>query len=286
MSDETNTRQDSLSFLPRRYVEVLKIATGSYRFAYQWRHDLYRLLWPFVLAEFVGIWGVFLSRVPNASPDGKTIGQISLVMALVILIPLAARVQRFALDPRPVERWENWQFGKDEGLILWAMMVQAAPILLSFIFFGSLIVIIAGPSGNYYAPLPLFLAFLIALSISLFLSRLLIIYPAALAEGRPALRKTWALTRGNYLRLLFIFGVSTVPFRLVFSLTKIIDNYVWTLSWEQPILKSSLYLIGVLIPSTAAAVGWIVMTFIAITLAYSQISSEREVDSGNIASSD
>lgn len=273
------------SLIPERYRSILRIAISSYKFVIDWRHDLYRLLWPFVLAEFVGIWGAFLGRSPIADETSQFLGKVCTVMALVVLIPLAARVQRFALDPKPVKRWELWQFGKDEGLILWAMVSQAMPMFVSFCFFGTIILIIDGGQENYTAPVPLFFAVLTAISISVFLSRLLIIYPMTLAKGRPSVKETWRLTRGHYIRLLLILGFSTVPFRLVYRLGAFVDSYVWSDPLNVSPADMLLYLLGGLIPSAIAAIGQIMMTLVAITLVYKEICNEKDIDptSGSIA---
>lgn len=263
------------SLIPARYLSILRIAIATFQFVLALRKDLYRLLWPFVFAEFIGMWGWFLGRSPLASPWSQLIGDFCLGLALIALIPMAARVQRFALDPKPVERWELWQFGRDEGLLLWAAVNQLTPIFVSFCFFGTIIVMVDGGQMNLFAPAPLFLAVCTAVSISIFISRLLIIYPLTLATGRPSLRLSWQLTNGHYIRLLLILGFSTLPFRLIYRLATLVDRYVWSNLDEFTAAKLLIYIFGGLIPSAVASVGQILMTLVAITLVYKELCEEK-----------
>ncbi|TNE36692.1 MAG: hypothetical protein EP347_10315 [Alphaproteobacteria bacterium] len=263
------------SLIPERYLSIVRIAIATFKFVLAWRHDLYRLLWPFVFAEFVGMWGWFLSRSPLASASSKFIGDICLVLALVVLIPLAARVQRFALDPKPVDRWELWQFGRDEGLLIWAAINQFLPIFFSFCFFGTIIIIVDGGKMELFRPLPLSLAVCTAVSISVFLSRLLIIYPLTLSTGRPSVRASWQLTRGHYIRLLLILGFSTLPFRFIYRMGALVDAYVWSDMTNITAQKMAIYIVGGLIPTALSSVGQILMTLIAVTLVYKELCAEK-----------
>lgn len=243
-----------------------------YRLLYQWRGDLMRLIWPFVLLEFIYLWARFFA---SGGPEHDELSRVSfgyLFLAFITIIPLAARVQQFALSPGPIRTWR--QPGSLSRNRLWTLTFLAwcLPLILAVIAASALMILVSNPAVHGVTSVNGSIGLATTLVLSVLVTRLIIVFPLAFDRGKINLSRAWVLSRGRYLFLFLLFGFSTVPFRLVYRLCDLLGQEVWS-SPELPVAsKLAFYFLAVFLPSTLAIVAQMIVLIVAVTLVYREVT--------------
>lgn len=251
---------------------LFSTVTEVYRFFITWRRDLLRLIWPFVLLEFIYLWARFLAL------GGPTHGEVSLIslgylfLALMTLVPLAARVQKFALAPGAVDNWV--QFASLPRNWLWARTFAAwcLPLVLATLAASALMILVSNPATQGVTRTNVAIGLMLTVIMSVFAVRLILVFPLAFDTGRTTLSDAWRLSRGRYFFLFLLFGFATVPFRLLYRLSDLVGQEVWS-NPELPVAsKLAFYFFVVFLPSTMAIIGQILVSIVAVTFVYRDVT--------------
>lgn len=159
-----------------RLFETIK---AVYCFIYQWRKDLWRLTWPFVLLEFIYLWARFYAQGGPGHTLSNAASLFYTGLALATLIPFAARIQHFALHPGRVHTWALPKTGSSVGIWTRAFVHYLAP--LCAIFFGAslLIVGLSNPATHGLTVTNLAIGLAMTLGVSFLMTRFLFVLPLA-----------------------------------------------------------------------------------------------------------
>lgn len=244
-----------------------------YRSLYQWRGDLLRLTWPFVLLEFIYLWARFIASNGPFHDETSLVSLAYLSLALITIIPLAARVQQFTLAPGPVDNWLQHGNSRRNWLCTRAIVAWSLPILLTLIIASTIMMLVSNPAVYGITAVNVSIGLLMTLVLSVIVTRLILVFPLAFDKGIIDLSQAWKLSTGRYLSLFLLFGFSTVPFRLVYRLCDLIGQEVWSNNTLSTASKLAFYFFVVFLPSTLAIVAQMIVLIAAITLVYREVTT-------------
>lgn len=245
----------------------------TYGLIFQWRGDLLRLIWPFVLLEFIYLWARFFASGGPSHDEVSLVSFVYLFLAFITIVPLAARVQQFALTPGPIGSW--LQAGNLSRNRLWArtFFVWCLPLLLAVIAASALMILVSNPAIHGVTSVNASIGLATTLVLSVLVTRLILVFPLAFDREKIDLSKAWQLSRGRYLFLFLLFGFSTVPFRLVYRLCDLLGQEVWSNPGLPVASKLAFYFLAVFLPSTLAIVSQVIVLIVAVTLVYRGVAS-------------
>ncbi len=261
---------------PNDRLPVLETVSKAYLFLFHHGRELLRLIWPLAVVEFVGLWGYFLHRDLPPIDTSMPKQAAYLMVAIGAAIPMIARVQRFALDPHAAPKWLDFHFGKDDLLILGAMMVQVIQIAIVFLIVAIAMVALTDIENGVLSTKVFAMATVAAIAMSVLISRSLMIYPATLTKGSIAWRTAWNTNFSHLVRILLIWAFATVPFRLIYRLADIASNHIWANVPDPIFLKTLIYLGAIILPCTLSVLAQIIVTFVALTISYNAISGHSQ----------
>lgn len=246
-----------------------------YRFIGVWRRDLFRLLWPFILLEFIYLWARFFAFGGPGREDVSLISFAYLFLALVTLVPLSARVLEFALAPGPVESW--LEFASLPRNWLWAKTFTAwcLPLGLAVVSASALMMLVSNPAVHGLTTTNTAIALALTAIMSVLIVRLILVFPLAFDTGKVALARAWGLSKGRYFFLFLLFTFSTVPFRLVYRLCEMIGEAVWANPDLAVATKLAFYFFVVFLPSTMALIVQFIVLIITVTFVYKDVTPSR-----------
>lgn len=246
----------------------------TYRLLYQWRGDLLRLIWPFVLLEFIYLWARFFASGGPQHDETSVISLVYLSLAFVTIIPLAARVQQFALAPEPVDNWPQRGNSRRNRLWVQAFCAWCLPLVLTLVLASALMMLVSNPAVYGVTAVNATIGLLLTFALSIMVVRLILVFPLAFESGTIDLSQAWQLSKGRYLFLFLLFGFSTVPFRLVYRLCDLIGQAVWANPALPVASKLAFYFFAVFLPSTLAIVAQMIVLIVAVTLVYREITTK------------
>lgn len=246
----------------------------TYRLIFKWRGDLLRLIWPFVLLEFIYLWARFFASGGPVHDETSIVSLVYLSLAFATIVPLAARVQKFSLSPEPINHWP--QGGNSRRNLLWARCFGAwcLPLVLTLIVASVAMMLISNPAVYGVTRTNTLIGLAMTVGLSVIAVRLILVFPLAFETGAIDLSKAWQLSKGRYLFLFLLFGFSTVPFRLVYRLCDLVGQEVWSNSAIPVASKLAFYFFAVFLPSTLAIVAQMIVLVVAVTLVYRQITAD------------
>lgn len=241
-----------------------------YAFIYLWREDLWRLTWPFVLLEFIYLWARFFAS-GGPSHTATAASAYYFFLALATLVPLAARLQKFVLEPGSVAGWLERAPATAVATWIRALVRYIAPAFLILCVAMAFMMWLSNPAHFGPTPTNISIGFAMTLGLSVVMMRFILVFPLSFTDSGPDMRLSWKMTGGHYFRLFLIIGFSTVPFRLVYRLCDALGLYVWNSEAISVSNKLAFYFFAVFLPSTMAIMGQLVVTIVSITLLYRQI---------------
>jgi hypothetical protein len=256
----TSQRQQLFGFIQEVYI-----------FIYNWRMDLWRLTWPFVVLEFIYLWARFFASGGPDHQDTTAASAYYFFLALVTLVPLAARLQKFVLEPGPVTGWLEGAPATSVAIWIQAFLRYAAPVLFILCLAVIFMFWISNPADYGATPTNISIGLVMTLGLSVVMTRFVFVFPLAFVKGRSDMRRSWEMTSGQYFRLFLIIGLSTVPFRLIYRVCDVLGLYVWNSDAISVSNKLAFYFLAVFLPSTMAMMGQLVVTIVSITLLFRQI---------------
>lgn len=253
---------------------LFTMVTEVYRFFITWRLDLLRLIWPFIFLEFIYLWARFFAFGGPIHDEISLFSLGYLFLALMTLVPLAARVQEFALAPGPVESWV--QFASLPRNWLWARTFAAwcLPLVLAALTGSALMILISNPATLGLTRTNVSIGLMLAAVMSVLFVRLILVFPFAFDTGRIVLTNAWRLSRGRYFFLFLLFGFATVPFRLLYRLCDMIGQEVWSNPGLPVASKLAFYFFAVFLPSTVAIIGQILVLIVVVTFVYRDVARQ------------
>lgn len=251
---------------------LFSMVAEVYRFLIMWRQDLLRLIWPFVLLEFIYLWARFIAFSGPIHDEVSLISFGYLFLALMTLVPLAARVQEFALAPGAVDSWV--QFASLPRNRLWARTFVAwcLPLVLAVLVGTGLMILISNPVTLGVTRTNMSIGVGLSIVMSVLAVRLILVFPLAFDKGRAVLADAWRLSKGQYFYLFMLSGFATVPFRLLYRLCDMVGQEVWANTGLPVASKLAFYFFAVFLPSTVAIIGQILVLIVAVTFVYRDVT--------------
>lgn len=251
---------------------LFSTVTEVYRFLLTWRKDLLRLIWPFVLLEFIYLWARFFTFGGPAHDEVSLVSLGYLFLALMTLVPLAARVQEFALAPGPVDSWV--QFASLPRNWLWArtFLAWCLPLALAVLVGTGLMILVSNPVTLGITGTNVSIGLVLSTVMSVLAVRLILVFPLAFDTGSTLLADAWRFSKGRYFYLFMLSGFGTVPFRLLYRLCDMIGQEVWSNTGLQVASKLAFYFFVVFLPSTVAIIGQILVLIVAVTFVYRDVT--------------
>lgn len=265
----------SMGALPSRHAHLFTVVRDVYGFIFTWRADLLRLTWPFIVLEFIYLWARFFAA---GGPDHSASTAVSVFytfLATVTLVPFAARIQRFALDPKPVDGWLD----KNPRSAVWVFMGSflqfIVPVVAIFLIAAFAMMVISDPTTLGLTPANFIIGFVMAISLGVVITRFIFVFPLSFEKERGRMGQSWRMSSGQHVFLFLLFGFSTVPFRLIYKLSEYLGQYVWASEQIAVTEKLSLYFFAVFLPSTMAIIAQLLITIVTVTIVYQKYKTSE-----------
>jgi hypothetical protein len=203
---------------------VFATLAATYRFLFREFAAVIRLAWfPFLVTAVVQYFAAegtldALAAVQGAAdqPPASPYDLIQWIVQIVVFAIVAVSLHRLILfgDRKPGQ-YIAFAFGRAEMLFL---VLQVA-IFAGFVAVGVAWALAVGagangaliPAGGW----PIALLAVAALALIYFFTRVAPVYPIVVAENRLDLARSWALTRGQFWRLLAVFMLGALPLGLL-----------------------------------------------------------------------
>lgn len=248
----------------------------SYRFIYTWRRDLWRLTWPFVVLEWIYLWAQLYAMGGPGHSESTPASLYFMFLAAATLVPYAARIQGFVLDPQPVTAWRAP--GMKSFLKAWArgLLHYLVPALGLMIGVSLLMLIVSNPAVEGLTPANFLLGLVMTGGLALVMTRFAFMLPLSLEGRSDQFARSWALTRGHFAFLFLLYGLATVPMRLLYRLAEALGLWIEGLPDLSLAAKTGLHFYLVLLPSAAAIMGQLLIALVALTLVYKSTRGQAE----------